>query len=234
MEHTALMEEWEQDEAYRQWRASLGVLLSDAGRLAAWQERRYRFAWELGAVLTKASGETPALTGPALYGVFLPSTGLCYVGQTRDAERRLNDLPVGESHHLANTVPPELWERVVVVRWPVLLDGAPAGDQKAAADGDEIVTGLALEYLLQLTFTPPLNSRRRHRDGMWRPRNLAASKSRGAVAARNLPGLWALVRTAWLELAECPAPADGTSVVTSPAGRAVFPSALHQDSSPSA
>jgi hypothetical protein len=28
---------------------------------------------------------------------------------------------VGESHHLANTVPPETWERVVVVQWPSLL-----------------------------------------------------------------------------------------------------------------
>ncbi|MFJ5091616.1 hypothetical protein [Streptomyces sp. NPDC088674] len=226
------MEEQEQDEAYEQWRAALGVLLSDAGRLAAWQERRYRFAWELGAALTGASGGAPALNGPALYGVFLPSTGLCYVGQTQETERRLNDLPVGESHHLATTVPPELWERVVVVRWPALLGSAPASDQEAAANSEAVVTGLALEYLLQLHFAPPLNSRRRHRDGAWRPRNLTGSKSRGALAALDLPGLWTLVRAAWLELAECPAPADGTSVVTSSAGRVVFPSAIHQGPSP--
>lgn len=72
--------------------------------------------------------DSSGTAGPVLYGVFASGAGLCYVGQTQEAERRLRDLPVGESHHLANTVPPEVWERVVVIRWPLLLCEAPRSE----------------------------------------------------------------------------------------------------------
>jgi hypothetical protein len=72
------------------------------------------------------------VTGDVLYGVYIAGGGLLYVGQTHDAWRRLRDLPVGESHHLATTVPPETWERVAVVQWPELLDRVPHEESQVA------------------------------------------------------------------------------------------------------
>ncbi|MFS0696623.1 hypothetical protein [Streptomyces nitrosporeus] len=215
------------DEAYRRWRASLATLLADASSLAQWQERRYRFAHRVGALLTEAQGGGPAMAGPVLYGVFTSGAGLCYVGQTQEAERRLRDLPVGESHHLANTVPPELWERVVVLRWPLLLPAAPEGERTVAAGAGPGVCGLALEHVLQVQTAPPLNSRRRRTTGDWQPRNLAHSRSRGAVHSRSMPELSQLALTAWADLSGREAPED-SAVVDTGTGRVVFPSALHE------
>lgn len=84
-----------------------------------WQDRRYRIAYQLGQLLTD---NTVPGSGHAVYGVYLVGGVLLCVGQARDARRRLRDLPVGESHHHATTVPPGTWERVIVVQWPRLLD----------------------------------------------------------------------------------------------------------------
>ncbi|MYU24306.1 hypothetical protein [Streptomyces sp. SID8352] len=215
------------EDAYRAWRASLVTLLGDPSQLARWQERRYRFAHRVGALLTGAEGGSPAVAGPVLYGVFASGAGLCYVGQTLEAGRRLRDLPVGESHHLANTVPPEVWERVVVIRWPLLVGGAPEAERSDVEDMGGQVCGLALEHTLQVATAPPLNSRRRLTSGDWRPRDLAQSRSRGAVHARRIPGLGGLVLHAWTALSQVAVP-KGSAVVTHEAGRVVFPSALHE------
>jgi hypothetical protein len=198
--------------------------MSDAPRLARWQERRFRFAHHVGELLTKPFGNSPATTGPALYGVFLAGVELCYVGQTLEADRRLRDLPVGESHHLANTAPPEVWDRVVVVRWTDLLARIPGPEQKAATELGDGVCGLALEHRLQLEFLPPLNSRRRQRSGEWRPRDHAQSRSRGAANAHALPVLWQEVRATWQHLAASPPPPQDVPILTAAAGRAIFPS----------
>lgn len=211
--------------AYRGWRASLTTLLTDASLLARWQERRYQVAHRVGALLTEALEGGPAVTGPVLYGVFAAGAGLCYVGQTQEAERRLRDLPVGESHHLANTVPPELWERVVVIRWPVLLSSAPLNEQAVAAEIGSGVCGLALEHMVQVATAPPLNSRRRLASGDWKPRNLVQSRSRGAVHSRSMPSLGQLVLNAWEEFSVMAAP-EGTPALDTGLGRVVFPSEL--------
>ncbi|GAA2423998.1 hypothetical protein GCM10010388_09200 [Streptomyces mauvecolor] len=167
------------------------------------------------------------MTGPVLYGVFAAGAGLCYVGQTQEAERRLRDLPVGESHHLANTVPPELWERVIVIRWPLLIPEATADEQLLAERMGRTVCGLALEHALQVATAPPLNSRRRRMSGEWQPRNLARSRSRGAVHAQSVQSLTQLALAAWSVLAEVEMP-ERSPVVDIGTGRVVFPTALHQ------
>ncbi|WP_367539904.1 hypothetical protein [Streptomyces globisporus] len=215
------------DDAYRDWRASLTTLLADPTLLARWQERRYQFAHRVGTLLTEAHGDSTAVTGSVLYGVFAAGAGLCYVGQTQEAERRLRDLPVGESHHLANTVPPELWERVVVIRWPLLLPEAPADEQLLAEEMGRTVCGLALEHALQVATAPPLNSRRRRTSGDWQPRNLAQSRSRGAIHAQSVPSLTQLTFAAWAALSETEIP-EHSAVVDTEIGRAVSPTALHQ------
>jgi hypothetical protein len=112
------------DEAFRRWRAAMLDSLGSPERVLAWQDRRYRFAHGVGQLLTDSAPPAPAsVSGHVVYGVYVAGAGLLYVGQTGDAKRRLRDLPVGESHHLATTVPPETWERVIVVRWPDLLRG---------------------------------------------------------------------------------------------------------------
>ncbi|MFI7013608.1 hypothetical protein [Streptomyces sp. NPDC050164] len=219
------MADQQYEDAYHAWRLSLRTLMLDAPRLARWQERRFQFAHQVGELLTMPFGGSPATTGPALYGVFLAGVGLGYVGQTLEADRRLRDLPVGESHHLANTAPPEVWDRVVVVRWTDLLASIPETEQTAATELGYGVCGLVLEHRLQLEFSPPLNSRRRHRSGEWRPRDHGQSRSRGAVNAYALPELWRETRATWQHLAAFPPPADGTPILTTAAGRAVFPTA---------
>ncbi|MFJ2568635.1 hypothetical protein ACIO02_37965 [Streptomyces sp. NPDC087568] len=215
------------EDAYRAWRSSLMTLLGDASLLARWQERRYQFAHRVGALLAEAHEDSCVTVGPVLYGVFATGSGLCYVGQTQEAERRLRDLPVGESHHLANTVPPEVWERVVVIRWPLLLSEAPVSEQMEIEAMGSAVCGLALEHMLQVATTPPLNSRRRRITGDWQPRNLTQSRSRGAIHSQRIPELGRLAIAAWKALAEAEVP-KGAAVVVSGVGRVVFPSALHE------
>lgn len=105
------------DFAFTQWLGSLTALTGSADAARQWRERRYAFAYRLGEELAGQSSTNPAVTGSAVYGIWL-RWGLLYVGQTTEASRRLRDLPVGESHHLANTFPPEIWDRVVVIDWP--------------------------------------------------------------------------------------------------------------------
>lgn len=215
------------EDACHAWRSSLTTLLGDTSLLARWQERRYQFAHRVGALLTEAHADSSVTAGPVLYGVFASGAGLCYVGQTQEAERRLRDLPVGESHHLANTVPPEIWERVVVIRWPVLLSEAPASEQMEVESMGSAVCGLALEHMLQVATAPPLNSRRRRTSGEWQPRNLSQSRSRGAIHAQRIPELSRLTLDAWKTLSEAEAP-KGTAVIASTVGRVVYPSTLHE------
>ena len=162
-----------------------------------------------------------------MYGVFVRGAGLAYVGQTLDARRRLRDLPIGESHHLANTIPPELWERVVVIEWPGLLSNVDDAEREAAAILGREICGLALEHRLQSILRPPLNARRRTSTGEWRDRNLANSRSRGAEHVGSLPMLCEQVLVAWRALAAvaCPDSRSEPVVVTS-VGRVAFPRSI--------
>lgn len=210
------------EDAYLAWQQSLRVLTTDAATLALWQEHRYRFAHRVGlALLTTPSVGSASVVGPVVYGIYT-TAGLCYIGQTHEAERRLKDLPVGDSHHLGNTLPPELWERVVVLRWPALLPMVPAVERSAVEAMGNETCGLAIEHGLQLATAPLLNRRRRHPNGGWTERNLVKSRSRGALHAGLIPHLCEVALATLQDLATAEVPL-GEAFLDTRAGRIVQP-----------
>lgn len=215
------------DDAFERWQTALLDVLQDPASIKRWQDRRYRFAYEVGQLLVGPDGVGGApVSGSALYGVWVSGGGLLYVGQTGDAKRRLQDLPVGESHHLATTVPPETWERVIVVQWPILLAGLPSAESRAADRLGLRACGLAMEHMLQVTYRPVMTARRRGSAGGWRARNLDSSRSLGAVSSIELPELFRAVHTLWKDLAGITDPGDGQSASYVKGGRVVFPTSL--------
>lgn len=214
------------EDAFARWRTAMLDALASPERILTWQDRRYRFAHEIGQFLTEARAGGAPLTGHVVYGVYVAAGILLYVGQTSDAKRRLRDLPVGESHHLATTVPPETWERVLVVQWPELLERLPGPEARVAERIGRDTCGLAVEHLLQMTYRPVMMARRRSGSGGWSDRHIELSRSRGAVNSSQFPGLFDAVRTIWDSLACTPRPADGQPVAYADNGRAVFPQAL--------
>lgn len=217
----------EATDAVAHWQGALRAVTSSRDDLLSWQDRRYAFAYMLGIALCSEAGPgVPAVTGYALYGVYIAGAGLVYVGQTRQAERRLRDLPVGESHHIAATVPAEIWERVVVVQWPKLLPDAPPEERDAAARLGLAACGLAMEHRMQLSRSPVLTSRRRATGGTWRPRRLEASRSKGAASSSMFPELFRTVESAWTLLELEREPRNGGAVGGNESGRVVFPGAL--------
>lgn len=212
------------DEAFCRWRAAMLDSLASPERVLAWQDRRYRFAHRIGQFLTEpVPPDAVSVTGYVVYGVYVAGAGLLYVGQTGDAKRRLRDLPVGESHHLATTVPPETWERVVVIQWPNLLLGTGGSEGLVAEQLGHQTCGLALEHLLQVTYRPVMAARRRTGAGEWVARRIDSSRSRGAVNSGRLPGLFAAVRAVWEQLADMPSPEDRDPAVHAGTGRVIFP-----------
>lgn len=193
-------------------------------RVLAWQDHRYRFAHQVGQLLTvPARPDGAPITGHVVYGVYVTGAGLLYVGQTGDAKRRLRDLPVGESHHLATTVPPETWELVIVIQWPDLLSGVGGSEKLAAEQLGHQTCGLALEYLLQVTYRPIMTARRRSGTGEWATRRIDSSQSRGAVNSSQFPALFETVRGVWDQLAGAAGPEDGDPVIHTDFGRVIFP-----------
>jgi hypothetical protein len=168
----------------RWWHAMRDVAATRATSLA-WRQHRYKFAHRLGRELGGG------LSGPAVYGVWL-QWGLLYVGQTLEAERRLKDLAIGESHHLANTYPPEIWHHVVVVAWPQLPEAARVLESlspKAVGEG--------LEHRLQEALAPLANASRRTSDGRWRDVDWKTSRSLGARTGKQIDDLFGAVLEAW-------------------------------------
>jgi hypothetical protein len=215
------------DDAFGRWRNALLDALASPGDVMAWQDRRYQFAYQVGQLLVGSPGPgIPQVSDHAVYGVYVTGGGLLYVGQTSDARRRLRDLPVGESHHLATTVPPETWERVIVVQWPALLTRIPPQQARQAQQLGPADCGLGIEYLLQITYRPVMTARRRSTAGGWSARHIETSRSRGAAASTKIPALFQAVQAQWDLLARTPAPEHGQAATYTDAGRTVFPSSL--------
>jgi hypothetical protein len=216
----------DEDETFDRWRSALSDALSGPASVMAWQDRRYRFAYKVGQLLVGASPDGSPITDHVVYGVYVAGGGLVYVGQTADAKRRLRDLPVGESHHLATTVPPEIWERVIIVQWPSLLNRISADERHAVKQLELVTCGLAMEYRLQVTCRPLMTARRRSTKGGWSARNIDSSRSQGAVASSRLPELFSQVQEHWNALVNASWNGCGDPVVYSIAGRTVFPQGL--------
>lgn len=206
------------------WRQSLLALTNSAESAEEFLDQRLLFTTAVAWALTK--GE---IGSALLYGVWLQGHDApIYIGQTLEGKRRLWDLPIGESHHLSNSFPPEIWSRVVVVDWMSLLsnDFKSSPEEMLATQRDQfphaaMAVGLALEHLLQKRFRPLFNQRKKKRDGRWRMVDWNSSKSIAARASVHVVKLFERVLLHWEQLASVPAEDTGCTVVDH--GRVVFP-----------
>jgi hypothetical protein len=181
---------------YVRWVQALTAMTSTPEDSASYRRIRTKVVTEIAKSIVAAA--TPAAVGPHLaptfapaviYGVYLdrhPLDRPVYIGQTLDPTRRLWDLAIGESHHLANTFPPEIWQKVVVVRWTDLMRERPYGAHLSDYPLQSI--GLGLEYALQLEFSPLINMWKKERTGELRQLSLTKSASVGK-SAQAYPGL---------------------------------------------
>jgi hypothetical protein len=216
------------DEFYLEWVGALRAMTSSAESAARFLDLRLRFTTEVANCLVHDDPRMDAL----LYGVWVHShSAPTYIGQTTEGRRRLWDLPIGESHHLSNSFPPEIWDRVVVVYWGTLLESHPEIAEPVrvalhALVGENIdprpAIGLGLEFLLQHRYQPLFNRRKKKRDGGWRDVDWTRSGSLGAKAAPFLDELFKIVAAVWDQLAQVQS-LTTKMVVLVPGGRVVFP-----------
>jgi hypothetical protein len=218
---------------HQQWLAAIRAMTATPEQATGYLDRRLRFTTEVARSLSHSDAASDAL----VYGVWLAGhSAPIYIGQTTEGRRRLWDLPIGESHHLANSFPPEIWQRVVVVYWGQILarraefsaeiSNALSG---IAGNNPTDVTqaiGLGLEFLLQQTLRPVFNGRKKKRDGSWRHVDWDTSASLGARTSEHLAPLFEEVLSVWREFASVDP--NGTSVQQpNPNGRVVFPFLIH-------
>lgn len=212
-----------------QWLDAIRAMTAAPKDAANYLDRRLRFTTE---VATALSHDDPARDS-LVYGVWLERhESPVYIGQTTEGRRRLWDLPIGESHHLANSFPPEIWDRVAVVYWGQLLDARPELFSAVAAALKSLVgddptqvkqaVGLGLEFLLQQKTRPLFNSRKKRRDGSWRAVEWENAESLGARTAPHLASLFTEVFAVWQQLAAI-VPGGGDVAVALTGGLAVFP-----------
>ncbi len=194
----------------------------------SYQETRYKFLAELaGHIAGLTVSDSINNWGPVVYGVWLHEHKTpIYIGQSMKGQRRLWDLPIGESHHLGFTFPPETWGRVVVVAWWHLMATNPllrahvltgvAGalginldnldeDQvsKTVTELDKVI-GTGLEHRLQLSEKPLFNLRRKMRDGSLRDVDLTDLQSKGARLGPSIDKIYAAVSSEWNNLTKLP------------------------------
>ena len=217
-------------ESKDQWTSSLLAMTRTPSRASTYLDDRLKFTNHLARQLMEGVGGCSRV----VYGVWLDGHKKpIYIGQTADAHRRLWDLPIGESHHLSNSFPPEIWRRVVVVQWGHLFrelgDGcvpifAGLRDMGVAEETKQLkVIGLGLEHLLQSRDRPLMNRRTKRRDGTWGQVNWSRSASLGARAAPFLGPLFGKVDEVWKALVSA-RPRRNGAARTMPGGLSVYPS----------
>ncbi|GAB1795502.1 hypothetical protein [Priestia megaterium] len=155
---------------------------SDEDSITRYIKIRFAFACDVFQTLQWGlEGESDNLTEPIVYCVKM-STKTIYIGQSLDSQRRIKDLPIGESHHFAKSIPPELWEKIIVIRWSRILRTEEGGldvinkvkedlvnnDKELREKSDDKKHKKALEYIgkslefrLQSDLMPLFNSFRK-------------------------------------------------------------------------
>jgi hypothetical protein len=174
--------------------ALLGATRTEAAA-TGWLDTRFAFTSRVATKLCEPIQGKPDTH--VVYAVWLRGQHQrpVYIGQSADPLRRLNDLPIGESHHLSNSFPPEIWERVLVVDWESMVpdkgslaqslrDNGLHSPTKGAMD----IVGLGIEFHLQQDIKPMFNARKKLRGGSWRQTDFTRSGSLGARAA-GIPGV---------------------------------------------
>jgi hypothetical protein len=102
------------EEIYSAWVHSIKLMTSNPELATSYLDTRFRFNSKIASLLSHTDPRNDCLA----YGVWLEGhDDPIYIGQTTSGSRRLWDLPIGESHHLSNSFPPEVWGRVVVLYW---------------------------------------------------------------------------------------------------------------------
>lgn len=216
-------------DTWSDWLASLASLTTDPEARQAFRERRFEYAHRIGDAFREWIHETGG-DRSVIYAVCLSDGAPVYVGQTPKPSRRLYDLPIGESHHLANTYPPELWRRVVVLDWTRVIRSEDldarlnaacnSGNVASKPSTDKI--GMVLEHILQLRFVPEMNASRKTTRGALSSRDLARSRSAGARLAVHLNESMTGAVSAFGDLLTA-AEESHVSQVRTPAGIVLFP-----------
>jgi hypothetical protein len=119
-----------------------------------------------------------------------------YVGESSNGLRRMWDLPIGESHHVASRFPPEAWSRVIVVQWPQLIGGL-SPSEGVDLDLSNAKAAKAVNKFLEerLNYeTSPLFDGRRTKDGTFRKRKRKAPETGPFCTLSDA------VMTAWRQL----------------------------------
>jgi hypothetical protein len=200
------------------WTRALAALTTDPEARRRFRERRFALAYQIGTLLKQWVASSGG-DRPIIYAVALADGKPIYIGQTPEPSRRLYDLPIGESHHLANTFPPELWRRVIVLDW-LALAKSPSVDP-LPPDCDSTAIGTAIELHLQRLYQPEMNMLRKSPSGAWVLRNLDSSRSRAAGLISTVSHLLPQVERTFEELLQ--ADIGPSSVQRSAAGCVVFP-----------
>ena len=206
---------------WERWTQSLSALTADPEARRHFRAQRFLHAYQIGSLLRQWVA-TSGGDRPIIYAVTLADDLPVYIGQTPEPSRRLYDLPIGESHHLANTFPPELWKRVIVLDWLSLVESKEG--EAVLPDRDSTAIGTAIELHFQRLYRPEMNMMRKSPAGSWVLRDLVSSRSRAASLISSVTHLLPTVEQAFAELLGAKAGESG--IFPSSAGCTVFPHSI--------
>ena len=117
-------------------------------------QQRTRMAEAMVLPLNSGGAQARRTLASVIYGVLLErddgSLNRLYIGESVSGLRIMWDLPIGESHHVASRIPPEAWARVIVVRWPLLLDRLADVDLAHQVDLEDVSAVRTLNRLIEL------------------------------------------------------------------------------------
>lgn len=222
---------------YRSWVESCRSLNADEDKARDLRTRRYGFTRSLANHLVK---NLPAYgDDQVIYAVHLTGqhSRPVYLGTSSEGHRRLWDLSIGESHHLSNTYPPEVWSKVQIMHWKQLLSAAghdlgalQESVSKSFPEKSRFalkLIGMGIEFRFQQEIRPEINILAKRRQGGFRTVDFAGSQSIHAAIARQWivgPIFDDLLRS-WNDL-QAEAKKCRETTLVAPFGSIVFPSRI--------